>query len=118
MLAHKAEFQTWDDMFWAVARELKGDNSDMVPYWCLPVERLSDGQRARMQKIERIAPLYPMSLDQGRYERLIQILSLYRMTLGQPRQEELVEMLDRMNLTPEQLNQLTIDLCPFNRGRA
>lgn len=118
MLAHRAEFQKWDEMFETVARELKGDNSDMVPYWCLPVERLSDEQRSKLLKIERIAPLYPMSLDQGRYERLIQVLSLYRMTLGQPRQDELVEMFERMNLAPEQLRQLTIDLCPFNRGRA
>lgn len=118
MLAQKAEFQSWEDMFEAVGRELKGGYSDMVPYWCLPVERLSDERRAKLQKIERIAPLYPMSLDHGRYERLIKILSLYRMTLGQPRQEELVEMLGKMNLTPEQLNQLTIDLCPFNRDRA
>lgn len=118
MLAQKAEFQTWDDMFETVASELKGDNSDMVPYWCLPTERLAEERRARLQKIERIVPLYPMSLDHGRYDRLIKVLTLYRMTLGQPRQEELVEMFERMDLTPEQLRQLTIDLCPFNRGRA
>ncbi len=118
MLAQKAEFQTWEEMFEAVGRELKGDNSDMVPYWCLPTEGLAEERRARLQKIERIVPLYPMSLDHGRYDRLIKVLTLYRMTLGQPRQEELVEMFERMGLAPEQLRQLTIDLCPFNRGRA
>lgn len=38
-------------------------------------------------KIERIAPMYPMSKDGINYERLIKILSMYRLTLGQARQK-------------------------------
>ena len=37
------------------------------------------------------------------------------MTLGQPRQEELLNLLKEMNLTDEQLKELTIDLCPYNK---
>ena len=51
-----------------------------------------------------------------RYERLVKVLSLYRMTLGQPRQEELLELLKDMKISEEQLDELTIDLCPFNKN--
>lgn len=104
----------WDEMFEA-AKELKGDSSDMVPYWCLPIEKLSKDQQDSLEYIERIVPLYPLSRDKYRYERLINVLSLYRMTLGQPRQEELLNLLKDMQLDESQLKELTIDLCPFNK---
>lgn len=108
-------YQTWDELFDAAKVSLKANHSDMVPFWSLPVEQLSDNQQRRLQKIERIVPLYPFSRDRFRYDKLIKVLSLYRMTLGQPRQEELVELLKDMHLIPEQLKELTIDLCPFNK---
>jgi hypothetical protein len=105
----------WDEMFKKAKEELKGTDSDMVPYWCLPVDKLSDEQQNKLERIERIVPLYPLSRDHYRYERLVKVLSLYRMTLGQPRQEELLELLNGMKLNEEQLRELTIDLCPFNK---
>ena len=54
-------------------------------FWCLGGDY--------KYKIERIVPMYPMSMDVLKYERLIKILSLYRITLGQARQEELLEYL-------------------------
>ena len=110
-------YQSWDELFDKAGSALKGDNSDMVPYWCLPVNRLSSEQRCQLQFIERIVPLYPLSRDHYRYEKLIKVLSLYRMTLGQPRQEELLQLLKDMHLSDEQLQELTIDLCPFNKVR-
>ena len=110
-----SDFQSWEELFDIARSTLKGDNSDMVPYWCLPVNRLSSEQCRRLQFIERIVPLYPLSRDRYRYEKLIKILSLYRMTLGQPRQEELLQLLKEMNLSDKQLQELTIDLCPFNK---
>lgn len=110
-------YQSWDELFDVARSKLKGDNSDMVPYWCIPVNQLSSEQRSRLQFIERIVPLYPLSRDHYRYEKLIKVLSLYRMTLGQPRQEELLQLLQDMHLSDEQLRDLTIDLCPFNKAR-
>ena len=111
------DYQSWDELFDIARSTLKGDNSDMVPYWCLPVNRLSSEQHCQLQFIERIVPLYPLSRDHYRYEKLIKVLSLYRMTLGQPRQEELLQLLKDMHLSDEQLQELTIDLCPFNKNR-
>lgn len=106
---------TWDEIFQAAKDALKGTHSDMIPYWCLPVDKLTQEQKAQLEYIERIVPLYPLSRDGYRYERLIKVLALYRMTLGQPRQEELLKLLERMELDDEQLKQLTIDLCPYNK---
>lgn len=107
--------QSWDELFTAARSALKGNHSDMVPYWCLPFQQLNDNQRAHLQYIERIVPLYPLSRDRYRYEKLIKVLSLYRMTLGQPRQEELLTLLSEMHLSTDQLEELIIDLCPFNK---
>lgn len=107
---------SWDEMFAKAKAELKGEDSEMVPYWCLPVDKLSDEQKQKLEYIERIVPLYPLSRDCYRYERLVKVLSLYRMTLGQPRQEELLELLKDMKLCEEQLESLTIDLCPFYKN--
>ena len=112
-----ADYQSWDELFGIARTTLKGCNSDMVPYWCLPVNQLTFERRCLLQFIERIAPLYPLSRDHYRYEKLIKVLSLYRMTLGQPRQEELLQLLKDMHLSDEQLQELTIDLCPFNKDR-
>ena len=107
---------SWDEMFAKAKAELKGADSEMVPYWCLPVDKLSDEQKQKLEYIERIVPFYPLSRDCYRYERLVKVLSLYRMTLGQPRQEELLELLKDMKLCEEQLESLTIDLCPFYKN--
>lgn len=108
-------YHTWDELFSLAYSNLKGTHSDIVPYWCLPVADLTEEQRAKLEYIERIVPLYPLSRDRYKYERLIQVLALYRMTLGQPRQEELLNLLKNMHLSDEQLKELTIDLCPYNK---
>lgn len=108
-------YHTWDELFSMAYSNLKGTHSDMVPYWCLPVAELTEEQRAKLEYIERIVPLYPLSRDRYKYERLIKVLALYRMTLGQPRQEELLNLLKSMHLSDEQLKELTIDLCPYNK---
>ena len=108
-------YHTWDELFSLAYSNLKGTHSDIVPYWCLPVAELTEEQRAKLEYIERIVPLYPLSRDRYKYERLIKVLALYRMTLGQPRQEELLNLLKNMHLSDEQLKKLTIDLCPYNK---
>lgn len=108
-------YHTWDELFSLAYSNLKGTHSDIVPYWCLPIADLTEEQRAKLEYIERIVPLYPLSRDRYKYERLIKVLALYRMTLGQPRQEELLKLLKNMHLSDEQLKELTIDLCPYNK---
>lgn len=108
-------YHTWNELFFMAYSNLKGTHSDIVPYWCLPVAELTEEQRAKLEYIERIVPLYPLSRDRYKYERLIKVLALYRMTLGQPRQEELLDLLKNMHLSNEQLKELTIDLCPYNK---
>ena len=104
----------WDDMFDKASKELKGANSEMVPFWYLPLnDKHFNG--IKTEKIERIVPMYPMSEDKSKYSRLIKVLSLYRLTMGQPRQEELLEMLEE-KVSLEQIEQLLFDLCPYNRN--
>lgn len=108
---------TWHDMFEQAKEEWKQYGySEMVPFWCLPREVVAahktDGV---LEWIERIVPMYPMSLDQGRYQHLIDILSMYRLTMGQPRQEELLELL-KGKITPEDMHKLLIDLSPYNKN--
>lgn len=110
-------YHTWDELFSLAYSNLKGTHSDIVPYWCLPVANLTEEQRAKLEYIERIVPLYPLSRDRYKYERLIKVLALYRMTLGQPRQEELLNLLRNMHLSDKQLKELTIDLCPYNKRK-
>ena len=97
---------TWDDMFARAAKEEKGSNPDLVPYWCLPHVGKD------MVHIERLVPMYPFSQDHLRYERIIKILSLYRLTLGQPRQEELISILDS-ELADQSDSKLFMNLSPF-----
>ena len=106
-----ADTFSWNDIFAKATVAYKGDYSDMVPFWCLP-KNFPESSR---KKVERIILQYPLSSDQSRYERLKKVLSLYRLTMGQPRQEELLEMLANADMTEQQIEQLMIDLCPFNK---
>jgi hypothetical protein len=99
----------WDEMFEKAKEELKGNNSELVPYWSLP------NNFGFKYMIERIVPMYPFSRDKLRYDRLIKVLSLYRLTLGQPRQEELFESLEKREWTEGDINQLYLNLSPFYR---
>ncbi len=111
------KYKSWDELFSMAKTELKNQYSELVPYWCLPINLLSEEQKEKLEYIERIVPLYPFSRDGSKYHWLIDVLSLYRMTLGQPRQEELLNLLRKMNLSEEQLKELTIDLSPYNHKK-
>lgn len=110
-----AETFKWEDMFSKASTELKGYNSEMVPFWYLPLND-EHFNGIKTEKIERIVPMYPMSEDESRYSRLIKVLSLYRLTMGQPRQEELLQMLEG-KISQNQIKQLLFDLSPFSRKR-
>ena len=107
-----ADLSCWDAIFEAAASDYKRDDSDLVPFWCLPPDFDDDSEHL----VERIILEYPLSLDQGKYHRLSKILALYRLTMGQPRQEELLEMLAESGLSEDRINELLINLSPFYRG--
>ena len=110
---------SWDEMFaeadkqWRV--ESSSDYSEMVPYWCLPKEIIRE-HNGELEYIERLVPLYPMSIDEVRYRHLIDVLSLYRLTMGQPRQEELLQLLEG-KVTKEEMQELLFDLSPYSRNK-
>lgn len=113
-LGHRyAGLPDWKSIFDSAAAEFKRDDSDMVPFWCLPPD--FDDDSAPL--VERVVLEYPLSLDQGKYQRLTNVLSLYRLTMGQPRQEELLEMLAASRLPEDRIRELLINLSPFYRGQ-
>ena len=69
----------WNEMFKKASEELKGNNSEMVPFWFLPLDD-KHFKGIETEKIERIVPMYPLSEDKSKYNRLIKVLSLYRLT--------------------------------------
>lgn len=99
----------WKDMFNEAYNDLSGQYGGLIPYWSIPIEFFE-----QVEKIERIIPMYPLSIDRERYERMNAVLSLYRLTMGQPRQEELVELIHNI-LTPEQVDELLFNLSPIKR---
>lgn len=110
------EKHSWEEMFTEADKQWRVNSSDrysqMVPFWCLPKEIIKE-HGDDLERIERIVPLYPMSIDEVRYKHLIDVLSLYRLTMGQPRQEELLQLLEG-KVTKEQMKELLFDLSPFN----
>lgn len=104
---------SWNEMFSKAAEELRGNFSEMVPYWYLPTDDAAF-HGIKVEKIERIVPMYPFSEDESRYSRLIKVLSLYRLTMGQPRQEELLKLLAG-SLEKGDAKKLLFDLSPYSR---
>ena len=101
----------WHEMLEKAVQNEKKDNgySDLVPFWCLPVNR------DNIVPIERIVPMYPLSKDRHLYERLIKVLTLYRLSLGQPRQEEFLESIVAAGLNDENIDGLFLNLSPWER---
>lgn len=95
----------WNDLFNAAAAERKDSQSELIPFWCFGADQKI--------KIERILALYPMSIDENKYERLIKVLSLYRLTMGQARQEDLLSHIIKNIENPEILKDYFINLSPF-----
>jgi len=106
----------WAQMMRVAAARLGTGHSQMVPYWCLPLDAMSDEELDRMEYVERIIPMYPYSSEHAKYERLMKVLSLYRLTLGQPQQENMVNMLATSNLTEDDLRELGFNLCPWKKS--
>ena len=105
----------WKDMFERGRTELSVNDSGMIPFWYLPLDhgRFAEMKKAgRIERIERIVPMYPLSEDVERYENLINVLTLYRLTMGQPRQEDLVKMLSKTS-SPEIIDKLIFQLSPY-----
>lgn len=107
--------EIWNTLFKKARNAIGKGYSEMVPFWCIPQECLTEDQKAQMEYIERLVPMYPYSSEHARYEHLLDVLSLYRLTLGQPRQEELAQIISSNHFPEEELRQLIINLSPYNR---
>lgn len=105
----KFERNIWKEMFENVEKD-ENDESGLCPNWCLKNNEKID--------IERIIPMYPLSEDINKYNRAENILELYRLTLGQERQEDLlINILESDKIKDQDLKELFIDLCPWNRKK-
>ena len=93
----------WTLMFRLADEEAREfDLSDMVPCWVV------DGDC----KVERRVPLLPYTREEVWYRHLKHQLAAYRVVFGQSRQEEFLQWLTESNITPEQLNNWSINLVP------
>lgn len=108
------EAYSWNDIFKETRKEAKNKGfCDLVPYWSIPQELLYAIDGIKIENIESIVPLYPLSMDYDRYRHMKSVLRLYRLSLGQPRQEELLELFKDM---PEvEIEKLLFNLSPIKR---
>jgi hypothetical protein len=97
----------WESLFHRAVVERSSSESDLVPFWVLPVEGGA--------KIERHVPALPLSREEGQLAALRRALTVYRMAFGQNRQEDVVAYLQK-KCSPEKLEQiaseLRVDLSP------
>lgn len=111
-----AGYLSWDDIFGKAGADLAVNDSGMIPNWYLPLKHEKfNGLEDRIEMIERIVPMYPLSQDVERYDKLIKVLSLYRLTMGQPRQEELVDMLAGV-VSHDMIDEMIFNLSPYFRN--
>ena len=97
----------WEAAFHRAVVERPPSESDLVPFWVLPLEGGA--------KIERHVLALPLSRDEAQLEALRRALTIYRMAFGQNRQEDVLAYL-RKKVSPERLEQLAdtlrVDLSP------
>jgi len=107
--------QVWQTLFEKARAAIGNGYSQMVPYWCIPQESLTEEGKSCMEYVERLVPMYPYSSEHAKYKHLLEVLSLYRLTMGQPRQEELSQILSSQDLSDTELRRLTINLSPYSK---
>jgi hypothetical protein len=97
----------WESLFHRAVVERPSSESDLVPFWVLPVEGGA--------KIERHVPALPLSREEGQLTTLRSALTVYRMAFGQNRQEDVIAYLQK-KCSPELLEHiasaLRVDLSP------
>ena len=95
----------WDEAYRLVDAEF-GSDGGLSPHWVFPKGNA---------RIQRYAPVLPLSRDAQRVDALRRSLAVYRMVFGQPRQDDLVEFVLREvpeGRRSELAAALTIDLSP------
>ena len=114
-LQETSDDHVWQTLFEKARKALGKGYSQMVPYWCIPQECLTEEEKGIVEYVERLVPMFPYSSEHAKYKHLLEVLSLYRLTMGQPRQEELSQILSMQNLSDEELRKLTINLSPYSK---
>ena len=95
---------------WVALFEAADDGgTGMRPWWVYPGK----------STIQRLVPMLPMSLDEGRLRDLVKATTLYRMAMGQPRQAEMLEVLAELEPHEQEAirTAVTIDLGPLVGAR-
>ena len=95
----------WDAAYQLADEDFGGDHG-LVPHWVFDVGD---------SRIQRHAPILPLSRDEAHMTRLRRSLAVYRMVFGQPRQDDLLEFILREVPADRQLQlaaDLTINLGP------
>lgn len=102
-----------DDVWTTVFQEAEAaadTTTDLIPYWVFT------GDDSDSARVERHAPVLPVSQEERQLAELKESLAVYRMAFGQPRQDDLVEYL-LQHLSDEEveavLADLQIDLSPY-----
>jgi hypothetical protein len=97
----------WTEVFAGAAADRPEGESDLTPFWVLPLEGGAS--------IERHVPALPLSRDIQRADALRRTLTVYRMAFGQNRQDDLVAYLVS-RFPPDEIaglsERLKIDLAP------
>lgn len=108
--ASSGECRSMWDLAYQLAEEQFSDLGGLVPHWVF-----TEGSA----RIERHAPILPLSREAERFAALRRSLAVYRMVFGQPRQDDLLNFLVR-EVPDEQRDRvtsaLTIDLSPPTEG--
>jgi hypothetical protein len=91
----------WESLFHRAVRERPASESDLVPFWILPVEGGA--------KIERHVPALPLSREENQLAALRRSLTVYRMAFGQNRQDDVVAYLEK-RCSPEKLEEIAAKL--------
>jgi hypothetical protein len=91
----------WEGLFHRAVQARLPSDSDLVPFWVLPVEGGA--------KIERHILTLPLSREEGQLAALRRSLTVYRMAFGQNRQEDVIAYLQK-KCSPEKLEQIAAEL--------
>lgn len=108
--------KSWKDIFQDAEEAWKqyGYNN-MVPHWCLPKEVIEGDTKSKIEFIENLFMLYPMSIDDIAMSDLIEKQRLYRLTMGQADQEFIMEILRSIDIEDDKLKELMFNLSPSKK---
>lgn len=98
------EGDPWARLFELASADRPAGANMMHPYWIFETEG--------GVSVERRVPVLPLSREVTQLAELKRQLALYRLVFGQPRQQDLLTHLANSNTSPEEVDEVAIDLTP------